>query len=135
MSEGDKEFAGGFAPVVQASGDITVREAGALALLAGGNADIKEGGAGFCVVGGDVTIEQGGAGTMIVGGGVQLTDGGVGQMATVEANVADSRIGFLVAAQANLERSEVLITAQQAAVIGAVAGVVFFLLRKLFGRG
>ena len=100
MSEGDKEFAGGFVPVMKSSGDLTLREVGAIALVAAGNSEITDGGAAFCVVGGDVSIEQGGAGTMIVGGGVQLNDGAVGQMATVEANVADSRVGLLVAAKA-----------------------------------
>ncbi len=130
----DKEYVGGFVPFLQAEGDITLREAGSLAIVAGGNAEITEGGAGFCVVGGDVTINQGGAGNMIVGGSVELSEGAVGQMATMEANVTDSRVGFLLAANANLERSEVMLTTQQAVGLGVAAGLVLFILGKLFKR-
>ena len=129
-----KEYIGGFVPVLKAEGDATLREAGSLAVVAGGDANIKEGGAGLCVVGGDLNMSQAGAGNMIIGGSVEMSESGVGQMATMEANVADSRVGFQLAANANLERSEVMLTTQQAAALGAVAGIVFFLLSRLFKR-
>ncbi|MDJ0664171.1 MAG: hypothetical protein QNJ75_06395 [Acidimicrobiia bacterium] len=128
------ELSEGFFPVVQAEGDIAMREGGSLAMVAGGNLDIREGGAGFVVAGGDVNLSYGGAGTLIAGGGAELSEATVGQMVTVEANVAGGRVGLLVAGRANLEQSEILITVQQAAVLGAVAGLVLFLLSKLFGR-
>jgi hypothetical protein len=135
MSEStDKEFAGGFVPVIRADGNATLREGGAIALVAGGDVDIKEGGAGCCLAGGNVSISQGGVGNLIVGGNAEVSDGAVGQMATMQASVTDSKVGLLLAGSANLERSEVLATTQQAAVFGVVAGVVCFLLSKLFGR-
>ena len=128
------ELSGGFFPVVQAEGDIAVSESGSLAIVAGGNVEIKEGGAGFVVAGGDMSVSYGGAGTVIAGGNAELSESTVGQMFTVEANVTGGRVGLLVAGRANLEQSEILITAQQAAALGAVAGLVLFLLSKLFGR-
>jgi hypothetical protein len=132
--ETQTEFSGGFAPFIRADGDVTVREAGAMAIVAGGNADIKEGGAGLCVVGGDLSISQGGAGNMIVGGSAELSEAAVGQMAALNASATDSRIGVLVAGQATLERSEILLSTEQAIGFGVAAGLVFFLLSKLFGR-
>ena len=128
------EFSGGFVPLVQADGDIAVSEGGALAMVAGRNLEVREGGAGFIIAGGDLSLSYGGAGTLIAGGGAELSDASVGQMLTAEANVTGGRVGLLVAGRANLEQSEVLMTVQQAAALGAVAGLVLFLLSKLFGR-
>ena len=136
MSEGtEQQFVGGFAPMVRADGDLTLREAGSLAIIAGGNAEITEGGAGICVVGGNLSIHEGGTGNLIVGGNAELNQAAVGQMAAIEASVTDGRVGVLLAGKANLERSEVMVTTQQAVGFGVAAGVVFFLLSKLFGRG
>ena len=129
------EFSGGFVPLLQAEGDIAMSEGGSLAMIAGGNLDVREGGAGFMVAGGDLSLSYGGAGTLIAGGGAELSEASIGQMFTVEANVSGGRVGLLVAGQANLEQSEILMTVQQAAALGAVAGLVMFLLSKLFGRG
>ena len=131
----ETEFSGGFVPFLQAEGDVAFREGGALAMIAGGNLELREGGTGFLVAGGDVSMSYGGAGTVIAGGGVEISESTVGQMATVEANVTGGRVGLLIAGQANLEQSEILISAQQAAILGAVGGLVVFLLAKLFGRG
>jgi len=130
----EKEFSSGFVPFLQADGDITIHEAGAIAAVVGGNANIKEGGAGLCVVGGDVSITQGGTGNLLVGGSAELNQASVGQMAALEATVTDSRVGVLLAARADLERSEVLVTAREAAIFGGVAGIVLFLLTRLFRR-
>ena len=132
---GDTEFSGGFIPFLQIDGDVAFREGGSLAMVAGGNVDLREGGTGLLVAGGDVSVSYGGAGTVIAGGGAELSESAVGQMATVEANVKGGRIGLLVAGRANLEQSEILISAQQAAVLGVVGGIGVFLLSKLFGRG
>ena len=129
-----KEFVGGFAASIRAEGDLTVREAGALAIVAGGNALLKEGGAGFCVVGGDLQMAEAGAGNMLIGGNADLSDVGVGQMAAMEAHVSDSRIGVLIGGKVTMERSEVMLTTPQAIGLGAAVGAVFFLLSKLFGR-
>ena len=128
------EFSGGFGPLLQAEGDVTVSESGSLAMVAGGNLEVKEGGAGFVVAGGDVSLSYGGTGTLIAGGSAELSESTVGQMFTVEANVTGGRVGLLVAGRADLHQSEVLMSVQQAAVLGAVAGLVLFLLSKLFGR-
>lgn len=130
----DKEFVGGFVPFIRAEGDVKLREGGTLAIVAGGNAEIEEGGAGMCVVGGNLSISQGGVGNVIVGGSAELSEAGVGQMAAVDASVTDSRVGVLVAGRATLERSEILLSTEQAIGFGVAAGVVFFLLSKLFGR-
>ena len=128
------EFSGGFAPLVRVEGDMTLRESGSLAIVAGGNADINEGGAGLLIAGGDVTLSNGGAGNLLVGGSAELSEASAGQLVAMEANVSGGRIGLLVAGRANLEQSEVLLTTQQAAVFGAVAGLVLFLLSRLFKR-
>jgi hypothetical protein len=130
----DKEYVGGFVPVMTSQGDVTLREGGAIALFAKGGADIKEGGAGFCVIGGSASINQGGAGNMIVAGSAEMSEAMVGQMATMRAEITNSKVGMLLAGSATLEQSEVAVTTQQAAVFGVVAGVVCFLLTKLFGR-
>jgi len=131
---GGTEVSGGFVPFLQAEGDVALSEGGSLAMVAGGNLDIREGGAGFLVAGGDVRVSNGGVGTLIAGGGAEFSEATVGQVVTIEANVTGGRVGLLVAGRANLEQSEILISAQQAAVFGAVAGLVVFLLTKLFGR-
>lgn len=130
----EREFAGGFAASIRADGDLTVREAGALAMVAGGNAMFKEGGAGFCVIGGDLQMAEAGAGNMLIGGSADLSGVGVGQMATMEAHVADSKVGVLIGGKVTLERSEVMLNTPQAIGLGAAAGAVFFLLARLFGR-
>lgn len=130
----EKEYVGGFVPFMQAEGDMTLREGGAIAMVAGGNATINEGGAGLCVVGGDLSISEGGAGNMIVGGNVEVSNGAVGQITALEATVTDGRVGVLLAGSAKLERSEILISTEQAVGLGVAAGVVFFLLSKLFRR-
>ncbi len=132
--KGNDEFSSGFAPFVRADGDMTLREGGSIAIVAGGNADISEGGAGFLVAGGDVNLSYGGAGTLIVGGSAELSEASVGQMVAMEASVTDGRVGLLVAGRANLERSEVMATTQQAAALGAGMGLVLFLLSRLFRR-
>jgi len=130
----EKEFRTGFVPFLQAGGDITIHEAGAIAAVVGGNASIKEGGAGLCLVGGDLSITQGGIGNLLVGGSAEINQASVGQMAALDVNVTDSRVGVLLAANADLERSEVLVTAREAAILGGLAGIVLFLLSRLFKR-
>jgi len=135
MTEGtDKEFVGGFVPLIRADGDMTFREGGVIAMAVGGNVDIKEGGAGVCVVGGDLSIAEGGTGNLIVGGNAELSQAGVGQLAAVDATVTDSRVGVLLAGRVTLERSEIMLSTEQAVGFGVAVGVVFFLLAKLFGR-
>ena len=136
MSEGaDKEYGGGFVPLVRADGDVTLREAAALGVVAGGNADFKEGGAGLFVAGGDLHMHQSGSGNLIVGGNAELSQSGCGQLVAFEANVTDGKVGVLLAGKANLQQSEIVATTQQAVGFGVAAGVVFFLLSKLFRRG
>ena len=130
----EKDYIGGFVPVVRAEGNMSLRQGGSIALVAGGDVDITEGGAGFCVVGGSVNITQGGSGSMVVGGHADLSEASVGQMAAIQASVTDGKVGLLLAGNATLERSEVMVTTQQAAVFGVAAGVVCFLMSKLFGR-
>lgn len=130
----DTEFSSGFVPIIRAAGNATLREGGAVAVVAGGDASIREGGAGFCVVGGSLSVSEGGAGTLLVGGDAELNETTVGQMATAQATMTGGRVGVLVAGKADLRQSEVLLTTQQAAVLGAVAGVIFFLLSRVFGR-
>ena len=124
----------GFVPFLQAEGDIAMSEGGSLAMVAGGNVDVREGGAGFILAGGDLSLSYGGAGTLIAGGGAELSESTVGQLFAVEANLTGGRVGLLVAGRANLQQSEILMSVQQAAALGAVAGLVLFLLSKLFGR-
>ncbi|MCP4304093.1 MAG: hypothetical protein GY926_13690 [bacterium] len=128
------EFAEGFVPVVRADGDVSIREAGALAIVAGGNVSLNEAGTGALVVGGDVTMNQAGSGNMVAGGSVEMNDSAVGQMFTLEATVAESRIGLLVAPIANVENSEIVIGPQQAIALGVAAGSTLFLLGRLFRR-
>ena len=80
-------------------------------------------------------MAEAGAGNMLIGGNADLSGVGVGQMAAVAAHVADSRVGLLLSGKVTMERSEVMLTTPQAIGLGAAAGVVFFLLTKLFSRG
>lgn len=131
----ESNFTGGFVASVRADGDVTVHEAGALAIVAGGDATLKEAGAALCVVGGDVAMTQAGAGNMFVGGSAEMHEAGVGQMVAMEATLTDSRVGVLIGGKVTLERSEVMLSTAQAAALGAAAGVVFFLLSRLTRRG
>jgi hypothetical protein len=129
------EFAEGFVPMVRAAGDVSIREAGALAIVAGGNASLNEAGAGALVAGGDVTMNQAGSGNMFVGGSVEMSDSAIGQLFTVEATAADSRIGVMLAGRATIENSEIVLGTQQAIGFGVAAGATLFLLGRLLRRG
>lgn len=134
MDENAHEFSGGFVPIIRADGDVSLREGGALAIVAGGNATITEGGTGALVAGGNVTMRDAGAGNMFIGGKAELNQAGVGQVFAVEAQVADSKIGVLLAASASLENSEIVLGTRQAMALGAAIGVVLFSLGRLFHR-
>jgi hypothetical protein len=134
MNESTEEFSGGFAAVVRTERDLSVREAGAFAIVAGGNASLDQAGSGLCVVGGDLTMAEAGAGNMLVGGSAQVSGTAIAQLVTAEASVTDSRVGLLIGGKVSLERSEVMFNTAQAAAFGAVAGGVFFLLSRLVRR-
>ncbi len=130
----NQEFSEGFVPVVRTSGDVSLREAGALLIVAGGDASLNEGGTGALIVGGDLEMSQAGSGNMIVGGGVEMSESAVGQMLTIEGTVTDSRIGVLLAANANIENSEIILGTPQAIGLGVAMGATVFLLGRLLRR-
>ena len=123
-----------FVPVVRTDGDVSLREAGALAVVAAGDASLSDAGSGVLVVGGSVEMEDVVVGSMIVGGNVDLADAVVGGMLASDAALSDSRVGVLLAGRTNLESSEVVLTTQQVAVLGVAAGLTMFLLGRLFRR-
>ena len=135
MDEQPTQIADGFVPMVKAEGDVSLRDAGALAVVAGGNASLSEAGAGVFVAGGDVTMRQAGAGNMLVGGSAEMSDAAVGSMLVGEASLDGSRVGVLVTARANLTDSTVILGTPQAVGLGVAAGVTLFVLGRLLRRG
>jgi hypothetical protein len=79
-------------------------------------------------------MDQAGAGNMLVGGSAQITNTNIAQLVTAEASLSDSRVGMLIGGKVSMERSEIMLTTTQAAVLGVAAGGVFFLLSRLFQR-
>ena len=135
MDEQPTQIADGFVPMVRAEGDVSLRDAGALAVVAGGNATLSEAGAGVFVAGGDVTMSEAGAGNMLVGGNAELSGAAVGSMLVGEASVDGSRIGVLVTARANMTDSIVIVGTPQAVMLGVAAGATLFVLGRLLRRG
>ena len=125
----------GFFPMVKAEGDVSIREAGAGAIVAGGDVTMREAGAGMFIAGGDLEMSEAGAGTMMVGGSARLSEAGVGNMLVGEATLNGSRVGVLLTAKADLHDSTVVLNTPQAIGLGVAAGVTVFLLGKLFRRG
>ena len=130
-----EEIAEGFVPIVRAEGDITLRESGAMAVVAGGNVSMSESGSGMFIAGGDATLSEAGAGNMLIGGNVSIDNGAMGNLvAGGEVSVVQSRVGVLLTPSAKLENSEVILGTQQAVALGVVAGLMMFLLSRLFRR-
>jgi hypothetical protein len=131
-----REIEESFVPVGRAAGDLTMREAGALAVIAGGDASLEEAGAGMLIAGGSATLDQAGGGTIVAGGDVSISDGAVGNLiAWGGATLEGSRVGVLLTPTATLNDSEVVVGTGQAFAIGAGAGLVLFVLGRLLRRG
>ena len=123
----------GFFPMV--SGDqVTVTQAGAVAVMARGDLALTQGGVQMARVHGDTTIRQGGVQTMLSRGDVSIQEGGVLLGAARSIRVDNGLVGVALGRDVELSNSRILLTQQNAAVLGVVAGVVFALLSRLFRR-
>lgn len=125
----------GFVPMVKAEGHVSIREAGAGAVVAGGNVTMREAGTAMFIAGGDLTMSEAGAGTMMIGGNAELSEAGVGNMLVGEATLDGSRVGVLLTAKAELHDSTVVLNTPQAVGLGVAAGVTMYLLGRLLRRG
>jgi hypothetical protein len=123
-----------FVPIARVGGDVTFRDAGAMAVVAAGSASMDNAGSGIFIAGGDVTMRDAGAGNMLVGGNAELAHASVGGMLAARASVSGSRIGVLVAAGADLEDSKVVLGTAQAIAFGAAAGATLYMLGRLIRR-
>jgi protein tyrosine phosphatase (PTP) superfamily phosphohydrolase (DUF442 family) len=90
---------------VVAGHDASLSDGGAFTVVAGADLQLEDGGALVAVVGGDTHVKDGGIGILIGGGDVHLAEG-----------------------------SQVLMTSQQAVIIGLVAGAVLTLLSLILRR-
>lgn len=123
----------GFFPMV--SGDqITVTQAGAGVVMARGDLALTQGGIQMARVHGDTTIHQGGVQTMLARGDVSIREGGVLLGAARSVRVENGLVGVAIGRDVDLTNSRVLLTQQNALAMGAVAGLVFALLSRVFRR-
>jgi hypothetical protein len=88
---------------VVAGNDAVFSDGAAMTVVAGADLQLHDGGALFAVVGGDTHVKEGGIGILIGGGDVHLEEG-----------------------------SQILMTSQQAVIVGAVAGAVLALFSLVF---
>ena len=102
-----------------ARGDLEISQGGGQRILARGNAAISQGGAQVLMAGGDVTIEQGGA-MVAVASSVRASGSHIGMAIGRDVAISDD--------------STVYFGPQQAAVFGAVAGIVCGLVMALLRR-
>lgn len=102
-------------------GELSVHQAGCGPVISGGGVRIHQGGCGPMIANGDVSIEQGGTQSIIAAGGATLGK--------------QSFVGLVVAPSVTVEDgARVLMNTPQALAAGAVFGVVFAVLSRLFRR-
>jgi hypothetical protein len=114
----------GFFPVVLGD-EVSVAQAGGRLFVSRGDIHLSQGGAQRMVARGDVTINQGGAQMLLTGGDVSIREGGA--MIAVAANVQarSSYVGLAIGRDVEIsDDSTLLFGPRQAAVFGAVAGLV-----------
>ncbi len=105
---------------VSAQQDAGIENSMVFGAVAGRDMTVEESMVTVAAVGHDLTLQEGGAVVVQVGGAVQVEGGAIGLL------VARSEV--------TLNNSKILMTTQQALALGAAFGVVFALLRTLFGR-
>ena len=123
----------GFFPVVIGT-DVRVEQAGGAVFVSKGDLSLSQAGAQAILAGGDVSIQQGGVKTILAKGDVSITEGGALLAAGREVQVRGGWVAVALGLRVDLSNSKVLIGPKQAAVFGAVAGLVAVLLRGLMGR-
>ena len=123
----------GFFPIVAAD-EVNVRQAGVTAALSSGDLSMTQGGGQIAIAGGNLTITMGGSNAMFAGGDVSIEQGGAMLMAAKSVSVRQGFVGAVVAADVELDESQVLMSTPQAAAFGAALGLVVLLLGKLFRR-
>ena len=121
----------GFFPLVTGS-SVSVRQAGAAAIVSRGDTDLTQGGAQVVVGGGSTSIHQGGANLLVSGGDVSVTQGGTLVAAARSIGAEQSYLGVVIGSRVDLTDCTVLVGPRQAALFGAVAGAVTaYLVRQL----
>ena len=123
----------GFFPFV--SGEhVEITQAGAVAVSAGGDLTLTQAGAQMARVHGNVHVEQGGIQTLLARGDVSVEQGGILVGAAKSVRVEDGFVGVAVGQHVELTNCRVLLTQQNAAVFGAVAGIVMAIVWRIIGR-
>lgn len=130
-------FGPGFAPQINAKGNLVIEQSGALLMQAGLNLDLNQGGAAVLVAGQDMTIRESGGQVLVAGRDVELTNGGSGVLVVGRDMVVHQGVlGIAIARQVTLdEGSKVLMTQPQAIAFGAALGAVFAVVSWLLKRG
>ena len=115
---------------VLAQGDVSISKAGARTLVGGGNLRVEQGGGGMLLAGGDVAIQQSGAGTLLSLGGVSIQQGGAVMALTRSVELQDgSLLGLALAPSVTVQPGgRILAGPREAAIVGAVAGIVIGLI-------
>lgn len=123
----------GFFPIVAAD-QVTVRQAGVTAALSSGDMSMIQGGGNLAIAGGNLAVTMGGSNAMLAGGDVSIEQGGAVVMAAKSVSIRQGFVGAVVAADVELNESQVLMSTPQAAAFGAALGLVLLFLGRLFRR-
>ena len=114
-------------------GDLGMTQAGARLSMAGGNLSIREGGSLLTLAGGDASIEEGGSLLLLAGRDVSISEGGAAVVAARQVRAERSFLGFVLGGKIDVaDDSTLLIGSGQAAIFGAVAGLVCAIAGRLF---
>src|SRR6186997_1736804 len=111
---------------VLSQGDVSISKAGAQTIVGGGNLRLEQGGGGRILAGGDVSIQQGGAGTLVSLGSVSIQQGGAVLALARNVDAGEgSFVGLALAPSVTVQpEGRVLAGPREAAIVGAVAGIV-----------
>jgi len=113
----DVTLSGAAAGIIAAEGDVAIHNGGSGPVFAGGGLTITNGGCGPVMANGDVSIHNGGTQALLAAGG-----------ATIGPNAF---VGFVAAPAVTVEDGgRLLFGLREAAVFGAIAGVVFGLVSR-----
>ncbi len=124
----------GFFPIVIGD-EVSVAQAGGRLFVSRGNLALTQGGAQRMLVRGDVSIRQGGVQMLMAGGDVSISEGGACVAVGSTVRAQGSYIGFAVGKDVSIsDDSRVIFGTREAAVFGAIAGVVCGLVVSLLRR-
>jgi len=126
----------GGAGLILSSNSAAISRGGAAAMLAGDSMTVTQGGGSIMAAGNTMTVTQGGGQVLIAGRSMMVTQGGGGIMVAGQAKVEKGFVAVLISNQTVLDDgARVLLGMPQAAVLGALFGLVFAVARRWLRRG